>query len=113
MKKLLIVILFPFALQAQDSSNVALTDSSKMYRYTGVYATIGRIIITPPNTARFPLDTLLNTKWRTQIEVKVCASKADFLAGKSELFVRYPKELYTDKIPTQKEIFDRVRTVIK
>jgi len=113
MKKLLIAILFPFALQAQDSTNVSLTDSSKMYRYTGVYAAIGSIRIMPPYSSRpFLGDSVLQTKWRTNIEVKVYASKSDFLTGKGELFVRYPKELYTDKVPTQREIFDRVKTVI-
>jgi hypothetical protein len=115
MKKLLFILfVLPFTLQAQDSTNVSLTDSGKMYRYSGVYAVIGSVRIQPPYSGRgIIFDSTIQTKWRTQIEVKIYASKADFLSSKGELFVRYPQELYTDKIPTQKEIFDRFRTVIK
>ena len=117
MKKLLIAILFPFALKAQDTTNVTLTDSARMYRYSGVYAVIDRIEIQPPYRSnailRFNNDSATIGKWLTRITVKVYNSKADYLAGRGELFVRYPQELYTDKVSTQREIFERMRTVIK
>ncbi|MDB5210204.1 MAG: hypothetical protein JWQ30_1031, partial [Sediminibacterium sp.] len=104
--------------QAQDTTNVTLTDSARMYVYKNVYAVINNVSVQAPGSIRFGNfmlvgQTVDTTKWITSITVKVFASKTDALSGKPELFTKYLATLYTDKFPTQKDIMDRMRLAIK
>lgn len=103
---------------AQDTTNVSMTDSTRMYVYKNVYAVINTINVMAPGSYRIGNFVLVGqsidtTKWVTSISVKVFTSKADALAGKPELFIKYLATLYTDKFPTQKDILDRMRAAIK
>lgn len=103
-------MLLPFAVKAQDTTNVSITDSSRMYRYVGVYAVINSISILPPSGLRLNADS---TKWLTSMTVLVYTSKNDYRARKPELFGVAPAVLKTDLYPTRLEILTRMRTVIK
>jgi len=116
MKKLLLLIALAFncALSmAQDTTAVTMTDSARMYTYKNVYAMITSVQVLPPGRKTGPFTGVDSVKWTTAISLSVYSSKADFKAGKPELFSTYLQTLFTDKFPTQKEILDRMRSVIK
>lgn len=105
-------------LKAQDTTNVTLTDSVKMYTYKNVYAVINTVTVLPPGAYLLSSFMLVgakvdSTKWITNVSIKVFSSKSDAINGKGELFVKYLPVLYTDRFPTQKEIMDRMRAAIK
>lgn len=119
MKKFIfLLMLLPALAHAQDTTNVTMFDSAKMYSYKNVYAVISTVNVVAPGGYRLG-NFLLNgantdtTKWITNVSVKVYSSKKDAVAGKPELFITYCPALYTDKFPTQKEILDRLRAAIK
>ncbi len=119
MKKIIFLLfLFPALVKAQDTTNVQITDSARMYIYKNVYAVINNVNVQAPGAMRFGNfglvgQTIDTTKWVTSVSIKVFTSKTDALAGKPELFIKYLSALYTDKFPTQKDIMDRMRLAIK
>lgn len=113
MKKLLIAILFPFALQAQDTTK-AIVDSSKGYPYPNAYIVINSINIRPPALRRSPIGGQADsTSWITDISISAYTSKADYRAGKGELFTKSAQTLYTANYPTRLELLARFKQTIQ
>jgi len=113
MKKIFFLLLIiAFKANGQDTTAATITDSNRMYTYKNVYAVITGVQALPPGKKLTPINQD-STKWSTSISMSVYSSKADYKSGKPELFSMYLPTLFTDKFPTQKEIFDRMRSAIK
>lgn len=111
---LLSLVVMSLAAFSQDSTVATMTDSDRMYAYKNVYVVITRVNVIPPGSvAGLRSITSDSAKWVTTISISVYTSKADFKAGKPELFSSVAPTLVTDKFPTQREILDRMRLIIK